>query len=54
MKLMESVKAVPKTNIIKVAKPILSFLAGAVLAGSEVLGEDSVLCAALIAALPPV
>ncbi|MCD8107537.1 MAG: serine/threonine-protein phosphatase [Oscillospiraceae bacterium] len=54
MKLIESVKAVPKPTIAAVAKPVLSFLAGAVVANSQVLGEDSVLCAAVVAALPPV
>ncbi|MCD8007118.1 MAG: serine/threonine-protein phosphatase [Oscillospiraceae bacterium] len=54
MKLMESVKAAPKSTVITVAKPVLSFLAGVVLAGARVLGEDSVLCAALVAALPSV
>ncbi|MCD7770591.1 MAG: serine/threonine-protein phosphatase [Oscillospiraceae bacterium] len=54
MKLMESVKAVPKTNVVRIAKPILSFLGGVILVGSQVLGEDSVLTASLVAALPPV
>ncbi len=54
MKLVESIKAVPRTNVMKIAKPILSFLGGVILAGSQVLGEDSVLCSALIAALPSV
>ncbi len=54
MKLIESVKTVPKTTIIAIAKPVLSFFGGAILAGSEILGEDSLLCAALVAALPSV
>ncbi len=54
MKLIESVKAVPKTTVINIAKPILSLFAGALVAGSQILGEDSVLTASLVAALPPV
>ncbi|MCD7785970.1 MAG: serine/threonine-protein phosphatase [Oscillospiraceae bacterium] len=54
MKLIESVKTVQKTTIIAIAKPILSFFGGVILAGSEILGEDSLLCAALVAALPTV
>ncbi|MCD7823116.1 MAG: serine/threonine-protein phosphatase [Oscillospiraceae bacterium] len=52
MKLIESVKAVPKTSIISIAKPIGSFLLGVILAGSRILGEDSVLTASAVAALP--
>ena len=61
MKLIESVKAVPqkvgtipKSTVTAILKPLLSLLAGVILAGSEVLGEESVLCAAVVAAMPPV
>ncbi len=54
MKLMEAVKVVSKMNVIRIAKPVVSFVAGALVAGSQISGEDSVLTAALVAALPPV
>ncbi len=61
MKLIESVKsvpekigAIPKSTVITILKPVLSLVAGIILAGSEVLGEESVLCAAVVAAMPPV
>jgi len=57
MKLTESLKSVPlvqKSTIFTIVKPVLSFLAGVIIAGSSLLGEDSVLTAPLVAALPPV
>lgn len=52
MKLIESVKAVPRIRVVAVLKPVASFFGGAILAGSQILGEDSLLTAALVAALP--
>lgn len=61
MKLTESIKsvphkigAIPKSAVIAILKPLLSLLAGIILAGSEVFLEKSVLCSAVVAAMPPV
>ncbi|MCD7846990.1 MAG: serine/threonine-protein phosphatase [Oscillospiraceae bacterium] len=57
MKLTESLKSVPlaqKSTILAIIKPVLSFIAGVIIAGSSLLGEDSVLTASLVAALPSV